>query len=186
MFESLIARLAAELDARELPYMVIGGQAVMIHGEPRLTRDVDVTVGVTPESLDTVLAAVGNLGLKVLVDAPYDFVKETWVLPCEETLSGIRVDIMFSFSQYEQQAIARTVQIPIAMQSVNFASAEDLVVQKVVAGRPRDLEDARTVLLKNPQLDHDYVTHCLTGLEADTGLSLLARYADLQTGPIST
>ena len=33
----------------------------------------------------------------------------------------------------------------------------NLSVQKVVAGRPRDLEDARTVILKNPRFDRVYV-----------------------------
>ena len=46
MFQALLARLALELEARSLPYMVIGGQAVLVHGEPRLTRDIDITLGV--------------------------------------------------------------------------------------------------------------------------------------------
>ena len=36
MFESLLARLAHALDAAGLPYMVFGGQAVLLHGEPHL------------------------------------------------------------------------------------------------------------------------------------------------------
>ena len=143
MFESLIARLACELEARDLPYMVIGGQAVLIHGEPRLTRTVDVTLGVTPEHLETVLAAVDKLGLNLLIEAPHECVRDTWVLPCEETRSGIRVDIVFSFSQYEQQAIQRAVRVNMGTQSVCYAAVEDLIIQKIVAGRPRDLEDAR-------------------------------------------
>ena len=47
MFQSLLARLVLELEARGLPYMVIGGQAVLVHGEPRLTRDIDITLGVS-------------------------------------------------------------------------------------------------------------------------------------------
>ena len=180
MFENLIARLASELAARDVPYMVIGGQAVLIHGEPRLTRDIDITLGVTPERLDTVLAAVDMIGLKVLVEAPHPFVRDTWVLPCEDSQSGIRVDIVFSHSHYEQLAIARAVRVTMGTQSVCFASAEDLVVQKLVAGRPRDLEDARTVMLKNPTLDRGYLLQCLTELDAETGLPVLTRYAELQ------
>jgi len=47
-FERLIAGVARALGTRGVPYMLIGGQAVLLHGEPRLTQDIDVTPGVAP------------------------------------------------------------------------------------------------------------------------------------------
>jgi len=41
MFEQLLSRIAAELKRAELPYMIIGGQAVLLHGQPRMTKDID-------------------------------------------------------------------------------------------------------------------------------------------------
>ncbi|MCC7142925.1 MAG: hypothetical protein IT349_12560, partial [Candidatus Eisenbacteria bacterium] len=76
MFAELIARLGSALTAADIPYMIIGGQAVLVHGEPRLTKDIDVTVGVGPERLDDLLALVGKLGLEPLVD-PAEFVPAT-------------------------------------------------------------------------------------------------------------
>jgi hypothetical protein len=40
VFENLLEKVAIALDGERLPYMVIGGQAVLLHGEPRLTKDV--------------------------------------------------------------------------------------------------------------------------------------------------
>jgi len=40
---------------------------------------------------------------------------------------------------------------------VHFASAEDLVVHKVLAGRPRDLEDVCAIVLKRPDLDRSFI-----------------------------
>jgi len=39
---NLLVNLAKALDEAGIPYMLIGGQAVLIYGEPRLTRDIDV------------------------------------------------------------------------------------------------------------------------------------------------
>lgn len=181
MFQGLLARLAGEFDACRLPYMVIGGQAVLVHGEPRLTRDIDVTLGATIDEIDSVLATARNAGLKPLVENPTEFVRDTWVLPCEDLRSGIRVDLMFSFTAYERQAMARATTVTMNNTPVRIATAEDLVVLKVLAGRPRDLEDARIVLLKNPTLDHDYIEKCLAALEADTSLPLRKRLATLTT-----
>ena len=51
MVRDLIERLARALERAGLPYMVIGGQAVLLYGEPRVTKDVDITLGVGPEQL---------------------------------------------------------------------------------------------------------------------------------------
>ena len=46
MIERLLKRLAETLEEAQIPYMIIGGQAVLFYGFPRLTQDVDVTLGV--------------------------------------------------------------------------------------------------------------------------------------------
>ena len=43
--------------------MIIGGQAVLIYGEPRLTRDIDITLGVNIDNLGTIAGIVAELGL---------------------------------------------------------------------------------------------------------------------------
>ena len=42
MFEDLLEKIAITLDKKGIPYMVIGGQAVLVYGEPRLIRDIDI------------------------------------------------------------------------------------------------------------------------------------------------
>ena len=51
MFQQLLVELARALNRREIEYMIIGGQAVLIYGEFRLTRDIDITLGVGEERL---------------------------------------------------------------------------------------------------------------------------------------
>ncbi|MGH9445099.1 MAG: hypothetical protein ACRD3O_05145, partial [Terriglobia bacterium] len=55
MFEPLLEQISLELDRRHILYMLIGGQAVLLYGEPRLTRDIDVTLGVGPDRLSEIL-----------------------------------------------------------------------------------------------------------------------------------
>lgn len=170
MFESLLARLATALDAAEVPYMVIGGQAVLLHGEPRLTRDIDLTLGIDPSRLDAALGVVREAGLTPLVD-PDPFVAETFVLPCEDAESGIRVDMVFSNEGYERTAMSRTVTVTVGGAEVRFASVEDLLIQKLVAGRPRDIEDARGVLNRHPDADLATVRGWLREFDAALGFA---------------
>ena len=64
--ERLLAALTAELARVHLPWMVIGGQAVLLHGEPRLTEDIDITLGAEPDRLGDLLGAVATLGISPL------------------------------------------------------------------------------------------------------------------------
>ncbi|HYK87624.1 MAG TPA: hypothetical protein VE398_02565 [Acidobacteriota bacterium] len=103
-----------------------------------------------------------------LVD-PDSFTRQTMVLPCADPASGIRVDLILSFSTFEQIAISRACQVRIGSTDVKFASLEDLIVHKIVAGRARDLEDVASILLKNPRADLVFVREWLDDLGAAVG-----------------
>lgn len=165
MFQTLLIQLSEAFEKSKISYMVIGGQAVLVYGEPRFTKDIDVTLGAGVERLEEVLQLVVGLGWKVLTPTPAEFVQKTMVLPCQDPASGVRLDLVFSFSPYERQAMDRVRRIPFSGKEVCFASPEDLVIHKVVAGRPRDLEDIRVVQLKNPGMDRIYIEKWLKEFE---------------------
>lgn len=52
--DQAVAHVAGTLDRLGIPYMVIGGFAVTVWGEPRLTQDVDVTIACDPGDAATV------------------------------------------------------------------------------------------------------------------------------------
>jgi predicted nucleotidyltransferase len=155
----LLAELTYGLESRQIPFMLIGGQAVLLHGRPRLTDDVDATLGVGPDQLARVLEACAAIGLEPLpADVP-GFVADTFVLPTRHAASAMRVDLIFSTLPYEAEAIRRAIRVPIGGVEVPFATAEDLLVHKLFAGRPRDLEDAVGVMRRQgAAIDWEYVT----------------------------
>ena len=165
IFEALITKIAVELERAGLPYMIIGGQAVLFHGMLRMTRDIDITLGVDTRSLDTVVQTVQAIGVEIIPEDVERFVERTYVLPAMEKKSGLRVDFIFSFTPYEREAIARAVPALLGGTKVMFAAVEDVVIHKIFAGRPRDLEDVRALVLKNPSMDGEYVRRWLKELE---------------------
>lgn len=159
--EHLIAALSRELKTRSIGFMLIGGQAVLAHGEPRLTEDIDLTLAATPERTADLVAVCGALGLTPIPSDVSAFVAETFVLPARHVLTGFRVDFIFSSTSYERSAIGRAVLIAIAGESVPFAAAEDLVIHKLFAARPRDLEDVAGIVRRSgATLDWEYLRRC--------------------------
>jgi len=97
------------------------------------------------------------------------------VLPTLHEKSGIRVDFIFSHSTYEQQAIQNANKVRLGSTDVFFASLEDVIIHKIIAGRPRDMEDIRSVILKNPDFNLGYIKRWLTEFDA----SLEGNYFEL-------
>ena len=168
MFEEILAALSKVLQKRSIPYMVIGGQAVLLYGEPRVTRDIDITLGVDADHLDELLEVARDLSLRTLPDEVRKFVQQTMVLPCLHEDTGIRVDFIFSFTPYETQAIQRSNRIQIQGTEVCFASPEDVIIHKIFAGRPRDMEDVRSILLRNDNVDIHYIQSWLDEFDIST------------------
>lgn len=173
MFQKLLAKIAQRLSRLRIPYMVIGAQAVLLYGEPRLTKDIDITLGIGVDKLEQIISLVRFLRLKILVDTFEDFVKKTMVLPVMDEKSGIRIDFVFSFSPYERQAIERAKNVKIVTTTVRFASLEDVVIHKIIAGRARDIEDVKSILLKNPKYDYQYVSKWLKEFDNTLGAKFM-------------
>lgn len=179
MFETILTRIAKELTDRSVRYMVIGGQAVLLYGEPRLTKDIDITLGLGVEGLPVIKEVAARLSFAILVEDAETFVRKTLVLPVMDEDSGIRIDFIFSFSHYERQALERATGVTIRDTPVNFASLEDVVIHKIIAGRPRDIEDIRSILIKNPDYDLSYIDRWLTEFDKSLGAAYVEAFREL-------
>lgn len=180
-FAELLARISRELTADKIPYMIFGGQAVLVYGEPRFTQDIDITLGIDPTCSAAVLALVKRLGMEILVDQPEEFLRETFVLPVKDNVSGIRLDLVFSLSEFEKEAIGRAKKFTFCDQAVNFVTLEDLVIFKIIAGRPRDLEDLKGILLKNPDYNRAHILYWLSSYDQELGECFEMRLIDVET-----
>ena len=170
MIEKLIKKTAWYLDQQKIPYMIIGGQAVLLYGRPRLTRDIDITLGIDTDKYESIEKMCNKLKLKILVEKPQDFARDTKVLPAEEPDSKVRVDFIFSFTPYEEQAIKNAKQVLIDDYPVRFATCEDIIIHKMVAGRAIDEEDVKSILTKNKDIiDFKYTEKWLSEFGKITG-----------------
>ena len=65
MFRDLIENIARMLEEKGIAYMLIGGQAVLLYGEPRATKDIDITLDIGPDRLRDILKIVDDLSWKI-------------------------------------------------------------------------------------------------------------------------
>jgi predicted nucleotidyltransferase len=154
--ERALVTAVRRLEELEIPYMLIGGLANAVWGEPRATLDVDITVWV-PEDMIAGLVNKFEPELRPMISDPASFIRETRVLPLVSD-ENIRVDLIFGLVQLEQDAIDRAVTVTVAGLQLRCCTAEDLILMKIISDRPQDQFDARGIALRRiRELDLDYL-----------------------------
>ena len=161
--EGALVEITTILDQLRVPYMLIGGLAVSLWGEPRATLDVDLSLWVEPANLSSTVSAL-CARITALPKDPLAFAVETRVLPVSSS-GGVRVDLVFAALDAEKQAIGRGVPKQVGGKTVMVCSVEDLVLMKLISEREKDWEDARRLLRRfRNSIDGVYLEPRLTQL----------------------
>ena len=145
------------LEERSFAYAIIGGVALPFWGLVRATRDIDIKVLVVDTDYDSVRSALrAAFPQRARLHAPEN------PLIVSVVIEGITVDYLLTLPGYEEYIIRRAVQRDLGRWAAWICSAEDLIIQKVVAGRPKDWLDVENVLLvQRGQLDERYIEEWL-------------------------
>jgi uncharacterized nucleotidyltransferase DUF6036 len=156
--DRLIAPLAALMEwfrDAGLRGAVIGGVAASLRGKPRLTDDVDALV--LEADAETLLRSGFKFGFTPRIADAAEFSRQTRVLLLRYQPGDIDIDISLGALPFEDEVIERSTWIRAGNVRILLASAEDLVIMKAVAGRPRDMMDIENVIQANPDLDVDRI-----------------------------
>lgn len=133
--------------------VIIGGIAVGFLGKPRFTVDLDAMFFASNQDIPRILELAKLEGIMPRIENVEEFAKKSRVLLMRHTASGANIDVSLGALKFEEEAIERSVLHPIGTLSVRLPTPEDLIIFKAVAHRPKDLEDIRTIVDANPNLD---------------------------------
>ena len=162
----LLADLVAALDNAKVLWYLFGAQAAILYGAARLTADVDVTVRLPDDMSHAMLAAiVERHGFRQRIADPA-FIERTSVVPFVHVPTTMPLDIVIAGPGIEDLFFDRVVVREIDGVRIRVASPEDLTVMKVLAGRPKDLDDVVAILAAaREEIDIGYVRGTLRLLE---------------------
>lgn len=133
--------LLAEFDAYGVEYLLVGGQALALHGHPRFTKDADLWLRDTPSNLDRAKAALFAFGAPPSTVAGLDAARGLDVVWMGAPPA--RIDLMKAVPDGDfDVAWSRREVRDIAGTPVSFVGRADLVRLKRASGRPQDLVDA--------------------------------------------
>ena len=164
------------LEQHSYRYAVIGGIALSQWGVVRFTYDVDIKVLVPDVNYSAARAALrAAFPQPARENAPQD------ALIVAVNIDGVTIDFLLALPGYEELIIQRAVQRDLGGWSAWICSAEDLIIQKVVAGRAKDWPDVEALLIEQRnKLDEAYIKDWLAQFaEALEQPELLTEYRRL-------
>jgi hypothetical protein len=150
-FEAIVRAL----DAARVDYLVVGGLAVIAHGYERLTKDVDLVIGLERENIVRGLRALMTIGYRLAIPVtPEEFAdparREAWrrdknmvVLKLwsdEHRRTPIDVFVFEPFN-FERELATATWRDFGGPARAPILALETLLTMKRAAGRPQDLAD---------------------------------------------
>ena len=186
--QGVALRLVDLLEEEGTPYAVMGGLAVVVFGIPRVTYDIDVTLSVDEAGLERFLARVADRGFDV---------EEHFARGFRDQLAGmekiriehwtdhprrVEVDVFLVTSEYQRHAFSRRVRARIEDRQMWVLTAADLILHKLVAGRPKDLADIQNLLAVQGVPDEDYLRGWARRLSVDDVLDTALEQAGLGPG----
>jgi len=153
----VLKRVVACLQRGRIPYVVIGAWALSIWGKPRATADLDFLVLVKEEELDRLSALMTRAGMEL------DEAWRQWnpLLTGSQVrfqYRGVTIDFLCPRDPHDQEIFKRRRKRRVGKQYCWVVSSEDFILQKLKVGRPRDFEDALSVVERfGPKLDRKYL-----------------------------
>jgi predicted nucleotidyltransferase len=166
-----LAAVTAWLRQADVPAAVIGGVAASLLGRPRVTKDVDLVALVEDDDVPDLLSLGTQHGITPRAEDAVAFAKVSRVLLLKHEPSGIEIDLSMATLPFEREVIERAIERSIRGVVIRLATADDLVVMKAIALRPRDVADIEALLDTHPHLDleriRSYLRAFTEALETD-------------------
>jgi hypothetical protein len=147
-----INKVCSALQSAGIPYAVVGGYAVALHGAVRGTVDVDIAIRWTLENLKKAEKALYSLGLvsKIPVNAENVFHFRDEYIQNRNLIGwnfynpknpANQVDIIITYDLGNKHVESIKTHSGI----IRVLSREDLIRMKKASGRPQDLEDSQAL-----------------------------------------
>lgn len=145
------------IDAFDQQGIIIGGVAVSLLGQPRLTADADAMLLLSLDDLPQLIQIAKTVGLVPRISDVIPFAHQSRVVLLKHEASNIHVDISLGLLPFEVEAIERSEEYQTGNLRLRLPTPEDLIILKAVAHRPKDMLDIATVIAAHPNLDSERV-----------------------------
>lgn len=161
-FLSVLGLVARHLDAQGIPYMLSGSSAMSFYAQPRTTRDLDIVVALPRTKAHLLMEALAT-EFECDVESMLDAIARESLFCAIHVQTLVKVDfVALKSAPFRREEFSRRRTFKLSSgQQVSVVTPEDLVLSKLVWGKPSGSElqmrDARNILKTSTGLDAAYL-----------------------------
>ncbi|MBI4212356.1 MAG: nucleotidyltransferase [Deltaproteobacteria bacterium] len=156
--ERAIAKTVHFLEATHIPYFILGGVAVGFLGESRFTHDLDLDIFLPKSEIKDFIAKAKKSSFTI---NRVQTIKDVQTFGSfKMSFENVPIDCILASTALEQSALERRQKIEAFDTEIYIPSPEDLILLKIIPGRPKDLVDAESIVTRySKKLDRKYLEH---------------------------
>lgn len=144
------------LEESKSDYVIIGGLAVSVIGEPRMTHDIDLILSIPENNIQSFLKHVIDKGFGLDMQKELKRIERTGTF--RFTMGFFHADVILASSTFENSLFKRRQRIKLVDKKAYFPSPEDLIILKIMVGRDKDMLDAKSIVIRHKnKLDRKYL-----------------------------
>lgn len=160
---AVLATVAEAIRAAGGRPVLYGGLAAAVRGRERSTRDIDMAVDASPEAYPRLLGELALRGGRVS-EGGLERLRRDGMLPV--WFGEIRADLLVPEDPLTAEVVRDATEETVFGHPLGVVRAEHLIVMKVLARRPKDVEDVQAVLVANrDKLDFALIRRWLAEIE---------------------
>jgi len=157
-FPEILQFVCSYLNQREIEYAVVGGVAVMYHGVPRTTVDIDLIIQINDDEIHAFVEFLDSKGFDASTEDMRTALRERSHSTVFYRNSLLRLDIQGVNSQFDRMTLERAITTDLFNANIRIASAEDTLINKILFQGEQDLRDALGILSrKKEHFDFAYI-----------------------------
>lgn len=160
-----IKKTTSTITSLKLEYCIFGGLAMQFYKRIRATKDIDLMVLIDKIDIDGFISQMGKSGLKIEGEGKiikignFDLIR--FIYTDSEISLDVFIDIVLVKTDFQRQILSRKNSFDFFGINLNVASCEDLILLKILSGRPIDIYDATGLIQENnKELDRAYLKNC--------------------------
>ena len=168
MFSELdiLRDVTAKFDKSGIQYMLTGSLAMSYYAQPRMTRDIDLVLEISPNVV-TDFENVFKSEYYVSIDSIRDAIRNEFIFNLIHTESTIKVDcIIRKKSEFRKKEFERKQKVQLKDFDIFIVSKEDLIISKLfwIKESESGIQKADIKNLLKTGFDEEYLLHWINKL----------------------